>query len=142
MRFAYIAIVASLVAVPAIAEEAPARPGAEKIDFTQVLKDADGQPFTECRKADDKNPSICADMQPLTLGRLVLEVLNKTLPSDSSATLDDILARNRLARQVYTSATSLTAAEKTLIEGRLVKFNLDAIEVGAAIAILDPAAIK
>ena len=142
MNLAHIAILASIVTGPVIAQQAPTPVDRDKIDFTQILKDVDGQPYTECRKADEKNPSVCADMQPVTLGRLVLEVMNKSLPTDANATLDDILTRNRLARQVYTQASSLTASEKTLIENRLTKFGIDALEIGAAIAILDPAAIS
>ena len=117
-----------------------------KIDFTQVLNNQDGEPYTECRKIDPKNPQSCIDTQNVTLGRLVMEVLNTTLPSDSKAaqgdakaSLDNRMMLARLALKSYTSSIALNASEISLIENRLAEAQLPALQLYAAVTMLDPA---
>jgi hypothetical protein len=130
-----------LLSFPSFADDQP-----RKIDFTQVINNQDGEPYTECRKIDPKNPQSCIDTQNVTLGRLVMEVLNTSLPSDTKAAQGDVKAAldnrmmlARLALKSYTSTIALNASETSLIENRLAEAGLPTLELYAVVTILDPA---
>lgn len=141
------AALCAVLSLPAFAQEAKSNPAPGAVKINTLLLDLTGKPFTECVQADAANPAACKDIEPVTLGRLVLEIENSPLPSDQkpcagASEIDTCLSapliRDKIARAAQTDGV-FTSSEVAQIEGRLASFNLPATELAAAIKLLDPA---
>lgn len=106
-----------------------------KIDFTQVLTDPDGKPFTECIKlSEDK--SKCVDEKELTLGWVAMQSLNVI---EQGINYSDSNKRGTLALKVYKSAgMELSEDEITLIKNQMPK-RYSPVVVAKAATILNSA---
>jgi hypothetical protein len=141
MRLLFTAAVLGGLAGPAVAADpAPAR----KIDFTTVLLDPDGKPFTECLRVDEADRTKCAERVDVTLGYLARAVLNLRQRGDESLPLDELVRRGQLASFVYRStAAELDSGEVDLIKRLLAAVpSMQTTMVVAALKILDPVAVK
>lgn len=106
-----------------------------KIDFTQLLLDADDHPFAECVKADPADKTKCAEEKQLTLGYVALQALNSP---EQNITYSEAAKRGQLGLMVYRSnGAELTADEITLIKTQLPK-RWSPLVVARAVPLLDP----
>jgi hypothetical protein len=101
------------------------------IDFTQVIKDLDGQPLPI--NSEGKLPSVA------TLGKIAKDALTNILPGDDQLTGSGKFDHWQLAQKVYPDKSDvvLTAEELATIKERIGKA-YGPIVVGPAWKMLDP----
>ena len=123
-----IALALSLVLIDTATAADPPR----KIDFTQVLKDQDGDDVFECVDAADKE---CKEKRSVTLGM----VANKALSMpEQNLGLDESYRRGRLANQVYKATAAPLAVEEIALIKKLIARSYGPMIVFRAVQILDP----
>lgn len=133
MKTAY-AILAVLFTSPAFAVDEP-----RKIDFTQVVKNLDGNLLNECVENKPDN-SACARLVPMTIGRIAAGALTQP---DKGVPLPDIVLRGRLAERIIDAKEAvLTSDEVTTIKNSVAKMSLNYIIILRIIEAIDPAAVK
>lgn len=102
------------------------------IDFTQVILDADGQPFTECVEGPQRPDCVKRDV---TLGLVVMRSLS--MPEQNLKPEDGLL-RGKLALRLYKAKDEhVTAEELTLIKAQIAKA-WGPLIVARTFALLDP----
>lgn len=127
-------IIATLLAALALTVSAAAQN--RTIDFTQVIKNLNGEPFTT--QGVTQKPD--AKPENLTLGDVAVNALETPVPDDSKLTGEDKFKMDLLARKVYKAkSVSLTPEEIKTIKDRIGKIYAATV-VGAAWRLLDPEA--
>lgn len=121
-----------MTTIPALAVE---------VDFSTVLKDLDGKPFTDCAKYDSAaQPPKCEQMVDVTLGRLAESALAR--PEQGLAN-DELIRRGLLARDIHRQPKqNLTADDVKTIKDLISKIGYSPVLVVAAFEILDPQSVK
>jgi len=135
----WIALIAlGLTCVTAYADDA------HKVNFRAVMTDAEGQTAKICVKADDANPTKCADNRDLTLGYLALMALTAQEKDESG---EDQVRRALLAQEVYKNGeVALDSKDTDLLCTAIAKAvnraGMSASFTLQAWQLLDPARIK
>jgi hypothetical protein len=130
------------VSGPARAAEEP-----RKVDFATVLTDAYDKPFIDCRRTDPTDRTKCAEEVPFTLGMVSILALGAALESDKGESERKKLDRFLLSLRVATSAKEgapigLVSDDLGTLKNRIRQTINNAIMVGRAISILEPASLK
>ncbi len=114
---------------------------ATEIDFSKVLVDLEGLPFSDCRKVDvTKVPPFCEKLVDLTLGGLSTQALNSP---EQNLTPEQQTVRGMLAIRLNAGGTiDVTADEIKLIKDLIMKRSLPPVAVVRAMEVLDPASLK
>ena len=138
MKF-ILALLASLIIVPAFADDAP-----RKIDLAKVLTGIDGT-AKDCRRQDEAT-GRCIDYVELTLGRIC--VAAAALP-DKNMSLADQIMHGRLANKLADvmarpglQQVELSPDDITFLKAQIAKLGYNAMAVYQAIRMLDPTVDK
>lgn len=108
---------------------------ATEIDFSKMVLDQDGRPFTDCLEWNKEAPPQCAKLVDMTLGRLAFMSLN--VPEQGAAPAD-VVKRGNLALKLYTAKRiDVTADEVETIKSALGKRALTPIALIRANEMLD-----
>lgn len=116
-------LAAILLSIPLVAH-------AQKVDFTQVLHDAHGEPFVA---QVDPQP---APQRAMTLGDVAVNALETPLPDDAKLSGEEKFKMDELARLVLSKKAHPTPEQIATIKARIGKMYSPAL-VGAAWLILD-----
>lgn len=126
MRFGVFVVAAILMAQPALA-----------LDFTVVLKTADGQDAQECGHVDTTGK--CDKLAVLTLGRFIAGALSQ--PKKQTVT-EQVIDGRLAARVIDAKNLDLTSDEIVRIKERIGELTYNPSIVANAIELLDPGSIK
>lgn len=128
------------IALSMAAAHQPAR--AAEIDFSVVLRNLDGSPFTDCLRYDTtRSPPFCEHTVDMTVGAVAVMVLGP--PVEQSSTPSEQVRRGRLAQRVYGAGKlDLDAAEIKMIEDLAYRRSLHPVALTRFLEVLDPAALK
>jgi len=126
MKYIWLSILLAFTISIAFTQEKPTKPTENKTyDATLVMKDLEGKPLTYQKETN--GPFV-----NLTLGDMVVNGLNATLPEDQALTGVGKYERFLLIRRVYQNKSFiLSEAEKTLVKERIAKL-YSPLAIGAA----------
>lgn len=118
---------------------------APKIDFTQVLMNIEGKPFTYCaeyKKAAPPAAPECKDERDMTLEQAALSALQTRFQDEQNLSGADQVRRVSLAIRIHQQkAVALTADDVKLIKDLTAKVGYNPVLVYRAYQLLDPNSI-
>ena len=114
---------------------------AAEIDFSAVLKSADGQAFKSCGEFEYKTSQpICIKVEDMTLGAFAAASLNTRSPNMTAQLL---VERGQLAARLYKGGKqALSADEIKTIKDTFPATQFPPLEIYAAVQLLDPDSLK
>lgn len=114
-----------------------------KIDFTQVIGDLDGKPYTECLKVDDVDKGKCVDEVKVTLGLLISRALISRFQDEKDISLEEQSTRGYLAMKLYKAKDAVLSADQVVLLKKLAgKMGWPTIVSYRVCVTLDPACAK
>lgn len=127
-------ILFSFISTSAIAADEP-----RKIDFTQVVKDLNGNEGVDCAEIKPDG-SGCARIVPMTIGRIAAGALDR---ADKNIAVPDKIIRAGLAYKIINANNAvLTSDEITMIKTAVGKLEISNAFIFQVIKAIDPVSVK
>lgn len=134
-RALFVVMVVAFLAAPLWAADEP-----RKIDFTQLVADLDGKPYTECLKSDEADRAKCVDEVKVTLGLLVSRALISRFQDEKDISLEEQSTRGFLAIKLYKAKEAVLTADQVVLLKKLAgKMGWPNIVSARVCVALDPA---
>lgn len=114
---------------------------AAEVDLATVIRNQDGEPFTDCRKWDQsKSPSFCEREVQQTVGAMIVAALNTP---EQGLGYDEQVRRGLLALRVSgAKSIDFGVDDLKLVKDLLAKRGYIPIALVRAMEVLDPASLK